>query len=490
MANVFTAPSWIFGLPHAQAERQVGNADPLSRADVINRVEKGYYATLRRLVNTLFDGITVDFTDQTTVSSLGSMKVAASILPATTDGAALGSGTLMFSDLFLAAGGVIDFNNGNYTATHSAGILTLSGQLVVSGTGPHAIGGPISVDIGLRVTGSGAAGQAMGMQIDSTTAPATAESSYGLNVIPTLVEFSSGLHPALAGINVEPTVTAGAGTLTTLAGLRTGALTAQTGTTNAAAIYVSAAPTGATNNYALWVAGGRTLLDTLQVGSGGTFTGQAYIKSAAAGTIGLVVDTAASPSADAQQWMVNTTIAAAFKLFTTQTQIGFSSRDLGSDVVGAEIFVGRNTNATPGAGTVRFTEADGDSLYVWIDNSNLVRVGATAPNNTNQGGGTVVGDQTSWHEAKHIVGPSRIGQAEALSTLLATQVYDFAYRDGAYNGRIFSGLVGYDAADWFLKNNDLGKGQIPTLDAVTVVGYTTLAIKELTRRIETLEARP
>ena len=49
------------------------------------------------------------------------------ILPETTDGAALGSDTVMWSDLFLADGGVVNWNNGNYTLTHSAGTLTANG---------------------------------------------------------------------------------------------------------------------------------------------------------------------------------------------------------------------------------------------------------------------------------------------------------------------------------------------------------------------------
>lgn len=49
------------------------------------------------------------------------------------DQVALGSGSLAFSDLFLAAGGVINFNNGNYTITHAAGVLTFSGSVLSSG---------------------------------------------------------------------------------------------------------------------------------------------------------------------------------------------------------------------------------------------------------------------------------------------------------------------------------------------------------------------
>lgn len=56
------------------------------------------------------------------------------LLLVTSDGGALGSATKMWSDLFLASGGVINFNNGNYLLTHSAGLLTTNGALTVGGT--------------------------------------------------------------------------------------------------------------------------------------------------------------------------------------------------------------------------------------------------------------------------------------------------------------------------------------------------------------------
>jgi len=50
--------------------------------------------------------------------------------PNTSDGIALGTGTKMWSDLFLASGGVMNFNNGNVTMTHSANTLTVVGATV------------------------------------------------------------------------------------------------------------------------------------------------------------------------------------------------------------------------------------------------------------------------------------------------------------------------------------------------------------------------
>ena len=50
--------------------------------------------------------------------------------PNTSDGIALGTGSKMWSDLFLASGGVMNFNNGNVTLTHSADTLTVVGATV------------------------------------------------------------------------------------------------------------------------------------------------------------------------------------------------------------------------------------------------------------------------------------------------------------------------------------------------------------------------
>jgi len=54
---------------------------------------------------------------------------AAAVGPISNDGIALGTATLSFSDLFLASGAVINFNNGNFTLTHSSGLLSASGAI-------------------------------------------------------------------------------------------------------------------------------------------------------------------------------------------------------------------------------------------------------------------------------------------------------------------------------------------------------------------------
>lgn len=62
------------------------------------------------------------------VGDTAAVKVDGHILPVTSDTGALGSATLMFSDLFLAAGAVINFNNGNFTFVHTTNTITINGS--------------------------------------------------------------------------------------------------------------------------------------------------------------------------------------------------------------------------------------------------------------------------------------------------------------------------------------------------------------------------
>jgi len=57
----------------------------------------------------------------------GAVKVTGALTPNTNDGSALGSATVSWADLFLASGGVINFNNGDVTVTHSTNTLTFAG---------------------------------------------------------------------------------------------------------------------------------------------------------------------------------------------------------------------------------------------------------------------------------------------------------------------------------------------------------------------------
>ena len=81
------------------------------------------------------DQTKIDFADANTINFHANnakemVLVENSLTPGTSDGTALGTTSLMWSDIFLASGGVMNFNNGNVTLTHSADTLTVVGATV------------------------------------------------------------------------------------------------------------------------------------------------------------------------------------------------------------------------------------------------------------------------------------------------------------------------------------------------------------------------
>lgn len=76
--------------------------------------------------------------------------------PAASDGGALGTTALMWSDLFLASGAVVNFNNGNVTITHAAGTLTIAGADIV--LSDKILQRPVLKDYGETVNAIGGTG--------------------------------------------------------------------------------------------------------------------------------------------------------------------------------------------------------------------------------------------------------------------------------------------------------------------------------------------
>lgn len=98
-------------------------------------------------------------TGTTTVSTANVTTVNVTTLqPATNDGASLGSTSRQFSDLFLAEGGVINWDNGDATLTQAGNVVTLAGAgLTLSDTTSLLLGtaGSAVGNIGFRNATSG-----------------------------------------------------------------------------------------------------------------------------------------------------------------------------------------------------------------------------------------------------------------------------------------------------------------------------------------------
>lgn len=89
------------------------NSIPLSNSMFANQIDDAFREMMAQLANA---GLVAT-----------SAGVGATLSPTTSDAAALGSTTKMWSDLFLASGAVINFNNGDVTLTHGANALAWAG---------------------------------------------------------------------------------------------------------------------------------------------------------------------------------------------------------------------------------------------------------------------------------------------------------------------------------------------------------------------------
>lgn len=121
--------------------------------DPVSGTEDYQLNIARMLAGSLVVGLTLGATFNFTTGG----TVTGTLTPSVNDGGALGTGALSWADLFLATGGVINFANGNYTVTHSAGVLTFNGSVLLSGA---------SGSIGYVAGAGGAVAQAT----DKTTA--------------------------------------------------------------------------------------------------------------------------------------------------------------------------------------------------------------------------------------------------------------------------------------------------------------------------------
>lgn len=93
--------------------------------------------------------VTVDSTGNPTFNATGTtpvIKFTDTITPSTNDGASLGSASLQFSDIFLAEGGVLNWDNGDITLTQANNELVLAGGNLDIGTNTLRIAGDIDMD--------------------------------------------------------------------------------------------------------------------------------------------------------------------------------------------------------------------------------------------------------------------------------------------------------------------------------------------------------
>ena len=113
-------------VPRADSEGQLGTSSKYWAAAYVDFVYVGAGKVGRDADNLLDFSVDNEVTFR--VNAADEMVLGASTLsPHASGGLALGTSSLMWSDLFLASGAVVNFNNGDVTLTHAANNLAISG---------------------------------------------------------------------------------------------------------------------------------------------------------------------------------------------------------------------------------------------------------------------------------------------------------------------------------------------------------------------------
>lgn len=103
----------------------------------------------------------------------GSVQISGAVLPSANDGSALGSTTLSWSDLFLAEGGVINWDNSDATITQVGNDITFNGVSSLTTTATFLCGaitdtGVILVRSGTTIPAGGATTSRIGVSSTNT----------------------------------------------------------------------------------------------------------------------------------------------------------------------------------------------------------------------------------------------------------------------------------------------------------------------------------
>jgi len=177
--------------------------------------------------------------------------------------------------------------------------------------------------------------------------------------------------------------------------------------------------------------------------------------------------------------------------FTQQAGLSrfiLNAADLGANVVGAGVFIGRNSNVgSPAAGFIRMTTRGDVNEYIWPDSSANLRIGTVEPIYDNDATGTVIGTQTSMAAAKHISNElSPLDDVLARIRQGAKAVRRFTYRSGSFGGQQFEGVVIDDAPEYGMdrdKAHPAGK----SLNEINIAGDLLRFAAWSMQRIEALE---
>lgn len=164
--------------------------------------------------------------------------------------------------------------------------------------------------------------------------------------------------------------------------------------------------------------------------------------------------------------------------------IEVASTNMGTGAAGHVIIVGRNSNATPGAGSINLLSNAGTNGYVWQDAAGNLRIHTAAPTNANDTAGTVVGAQTSTRETKQDIEVYTMYR-DALQKIVDAPLHTFryikeveGYGEDSPLAKTRIGFIADEVDQAFMVGN--------VIDQVSVNGLVMAAIKEIDLNMQVL----
>lgn len=237
------------------------------------------------------------------------------------------------------------------------------------------------------------------------------------------------------------------------------------------------------------------------LGTASTFTINQVIAPTSTSVAGLTLSMPASTTGNAWTASYNSSARAWLIAQAAENLFRIDAANLGNNVKGAEVRLGRNSSASTNGGApgiLSIQQANGAAIrYMWPDDSGNLRI-HTSPATGNSGtptvdantAGVVVGTQTSHASFKNVTGePVMASMALRQLSEAARQVRRFVYKDGSFGGQEFSGLIlDGDELHRYGMDADAAHPAGKSLNVVNLLGDLLLAVEALTQRVEVLEA--
>jgi hypothetical protein len=170
--------------------------------------------------------------------------------------------------------------------------------------------------------------------------------------------------------------------------------------------------------------------------------------------------------------------------------INITAGAFGSGVSGNSIAIGSNTTGNGAASCLITATRTNVGIAWWVDASSVVRIHSAVPTegggSTTDVAGIVVGTQTSSLDTKDLLGDD-LAPAAALAAVLETPVHRFKYKNGAYCGSEFHGIIA-DYSPQFAMDPDEAHPFGRSFNPVSAFGYTVQAIKALQAQLAALRS--